>query len=282
MTKHLLVTGGTGNIGSAIVAELISHNYKVSVLCRSEQSATAAVKLGADVVHGEIENPDIWLECINSIDGLIHTACGFGENMGAIDLQLMQAIVKKASQRDAPLPLIYTSGCWVYGDHTETITEESAKASLPEFQWMLDNIDYLKEQPTIDLRVVSPVNVVSEQEHYVPQIMLWDMEQAGNPVVPDVENLSWSLVDRKNLAALYRLAYEKGQHGEEYVGCDHPAADVVELATALSTQAVSKVPIKEWIERYGDWAGGYALKQRFSSAKASAELGWQPKAIALG
>ncbi len=277
--KSVLVTGGTGNIGSAVVAELLQYDYQVSVLCRSEQSAEKALKLGAHVISGDIQQPEVWLEQLNQFDGLIHLACGFGEDMGQVDMALMRAVAQATAERDQTLTLLYTSGCWTYGNHSDLITEQTPKTSIPAFQWMLDSIAYLKQQPSIDLRVVSPVNVVDKEAPSVPPILLWELERMGQPCVPESEQLCWALVERGNLAELYRLVLEKGRAGEEYIAAGDEAVTVGGLGQQLSDQPVKVVPISEWQQVYGDWAQGYGLNQPFSSAKAIKELGWLPCSV---
>ncbi len=278
-SRSVLVTGGTGNIGSAIVAELVQHDYRVSVLCRSEQNESRARLMGAEVVSGGIKEPAAWLEELEHFDALIHTACGFGQDMGLIDMQFMKAITEDSSKRLSPLILIYTSGCWVYGNSEQIISEQTAKTPLPEFQWMQDSIDFLQAQPTIDLRVVSPANVVSKAQKNVPLILHWELDRCGQPCIPSIAQLSWSLVERNNLAELYRLVLEKGQRGEEYIGSGQAKVNVAELAGQLSPLPIKKVPIDEWCEHYGAWTEGYAMKQEFSSKKATTELGWQPRLV---
>ncbi len=275
----VLVTGGTGNVGSAVVAELLQHGHCVSVLCRSEQSENRARTMGAGVVAGSIEEPTHWLEALGRFDALIHTACGFGPDMGQIDLQLMNAIAQSSVKRKSPLTLVYTSGCWTYGNSERAISEQTPKNSMPEFQWMLDSIDFMQDKPNIDLRVVSPVNVVSKEQQSVPPILLWELERCGKPCIPSTEQLCWSLVDREDLAELYRLVLEKGKRGEEYIGAGDSEVDVVDIVARLSPLPVKKVPIIEWQELYGDWAGAYALRQPFTSDKAKTELGWQSRSV---
>jgi hypothetical protein len=90
------------------------------------------------------------------------------------------------------------------------ITETTPKHSVADFQWMLDNIAWLSDKENIDLRVVSPVNVVCEEEHYLPPILSWEIERCGHPVLPADETQTWPLVERTNLAELYRLVLERG------------------------------------------------------------------------
>lgn len=282
--QSVLVTGGTGNIGCAIVEELIQHNYRVYILCRSDESIKKAKALGAHSISGDIIEPSKWLHQLDSMDALIHTACGFEDNMGAIDKNLMEAIVlsqkKWKEKREEKLIFLYTTGCWNFGNHREVITENSDKKSIPEFQWMLDSSTFLKANSCVDTRLVSPVNVVSEELSFAPQILHWELEKHQRPCIPDVANLIWSLVDRYNLAELYRLALEKGHLGEEYIGTASDVS-VEQLAQQLSSQSVKKVPLDHWLETYGSWSRGYGLKQTFSNAKAVDQLGWQPKNIVL-
>ncbi|TIL67849.1 MAG: NAD-dependent epimerase/dehydratase family protein, partial [Mesorhizobium sp.] len=51
---RVLVTGGTGHIGSYIIPELIAAGHEVIGLARSDTSATAVSALGAKVRRGRV------------------------------------------------------------------------------------------------------------------------------------------------------------------------------------------------------------------------------------
>ena len=58
---HVFVTGGTGTIGSPVVAELLAHSHSVLALARSDRSAQALEAAGADVLHlGQDDLPVRW------------------------------------------------------------------------------------------------------------------------------------------------------------------------------------------------------------------------------
>ncbi len=276
--KSVLVTGGTGNIGGAIVQELIKHHYSVTVLCRSEQSAEKAQSYGAAVLHGDIGDPSGWSDGLGDFDALIHTACSFEEDMGDIDRLFIRTIAQEAEKRRDDLIVLYTTGCWNFGSHADKVHESTEKVPMADFKWMLENGDYLLQQRGVDVRFVSPVNVVDVEVGSVPPILHWELERHGQPCVPETKDLTWSLIDRRNLAELYRLVLENGQSGEEYIGSgsDH---SVQELAQSLSDEPLKYVPLSDWSVTYGSWSEGYGLKQLFSSQKAMQTLGWVPKPI---
>ncbi|WP_087025135.1 NAD-dependent epimerase/dehydratase family protein [Thaumasiovibrio subtropicus] len=278
MTSRILITGGTGSVGSAIVENLIDHGYTVTVLCRNEASQHNALAMGANVLPGDIEAPQYWIDEICHFETLIHTACSFGEDMGAIDRRFAEAIINATTQHSHNLLVLYTTGCWTFGAHDKVIDETYPKQSTPEFSWMIDNAAYLDNVPHIDLRRVSPVNVVTD-ELKVPPLLSLSAEDNDFIEIPNSAPLHWSLVERTSLADLYRLVMEKGQRGEEYIGADEVGLPVDALAAQVSTKPIKRVPIKTWMEKYGDWARGYSLNQRFSSQKAQTQLGWQPKKI---
>ncbi|WP_440054365.1 NAD-dependent epimerase/dehydratase family protein [Pseudoalteromonas sp. T1lg65] len=278
-TQKVIVTGGTGNIGSAVVSELLANDYVVYILCRSEVSALSAKQLGARVITGNIEQPESWLSWLDEATALIHTACGFNQNMGDIDIKLMKSICRYLSSRNLGITMIYTSGCWTYGESEQAITEQFPKLAIDDFTWMLSSIDYLRSQKCVDLRIVSPTNVVDKNELNVPPVFLWELKRCGHICLPGGVSQSWSVVERENLAELYRLVLELGEPGEEYIGVGEAKFNIVQWLKKTNDVDVLTDRISEWKSIYGNWVEGYALQQYFSSDKAIVELGWQPKAI---
>ena len=73
---HVFVTGGTGTIGSAVVAELLGNGHTVLALARSDDSAQAVKVAGADVLRGGLGDLDVLRAGAAQSDGVISLAFG--------------------------------------------------------------------------------------------------------------------------------------------------------------------------------------------------------------
>src|SRR4051794_1670571 len=70
----VFATGASGWIGAAVVPELLGAGHEVVGLARSEDSATALVKAGAEVQRGTLDDLDVLRSTAETSDGVIHLA----------------------------------------------------------------------------------------------------------------------------------------------------------------------------------------------------------------
>lgn len=71
---HVFVTGGTGTIGSAVVAELLTNGHTVLALARSDSAERTLKDAGADVLRGTIADLDVLRAGAAQSDGVITLA----------------------------------------------------------------------------------------------------------------------------------------------------------------------------------------------------------------
>ena len=69
---RIFVTGASGWIGSAVVAELLGSGHDVLGLARSEASAARVAALGAEVQPGSLEDLDVLRSAAERSDGVVH------------------------------------------------------------------------------------------------------------------------------------------------------------------------------------------------------------------
>jgi nucleoside-diphosphate-sugar epimerase len=91
---HVFVTGGTGTIGTPVVAELIGNGHTVLALARSDRSADALQRAGATTLRGGLADLDVLREGVAHADGVISLA--FSPNYSTAD-GLARAIAEEAT-----------------------------------------------------------------------------------------------------------------------------------------------------------------------------------------
>ena len=71
---QVFVTGGTGLIGSAVVAERVGHGHMVLALARSDASALAVERAGAQPLRGGLADLDVLRAGATQAEGVVHLA----------------------------------------------------------------------------------------------------------------------------------------------------------------------------------------------------------------
>lgn len=279
---RVLVLGGTGVIGSAVVRELTSRGHAVIGLARSEASARKLSELGAASLAGDIAMPGLWAAKLPALDAVVHAACDFDSDMGAIDLHLLDTLLPALATRLERPRFVYTGGGWLFGTTGDAIaTEATPLDPLPAFAWMVPNLQRVLATPGIDGIVIHPAMVYSAGGGVFRRFAA---DAAAGRAVKVVagENIRWPLVHTDDLAHLYALALERAPPRSSYVGAAIEGFPVGRIARAFAKHfrvpdhAPQIVSVEEIVSELGEWARGYALDQHLSGEKARAELGWRP------
>lgn len=77
MIKHVLITGGTGYLGSHIIKELLSQGHAVSVLIRTYSSLSRLEFFKEKLNFVNVDDVKVFFEK-EKIDGIIHVATNYG------------------------------------------------------------------------------------------------------------------------------------------------------------------------------------------------------------
>ncbi|WP_241525563.1 NAD-dependent epimerase/dehydratase family protein [Pseudophaeobacter leonis] len=241
---NILILGGTGSIGSAVTAELVAAHHQVVGLCRSQASAKKLTALGARPVQGDLRAPKGWYDALQNADAVIQVACTFEDNMGAVDSLTIEAIGQEARRRRQPLRVLYTGGCWLYGETGDLIASEtSARRPIPAFAWMEQNAGSLLEDPNLNCCVVHPAMVYHESGGGVFARML-QQASVGLPLeVWGSLHTRWPLVHRRDLARAYRMLIERPGLGGHYNVAAQSGVPVQEILTEIVTRHRHAAPM---------------------------------------
>ena len=145
---RVFVLGGTGSIGAPIVRALVQRGHDVWALARSDLSAAKLGEFGATPIAGDISSPEQWAGKLPLVEAIIHAACDFSPEMGAIDARLLDVLLPTLAAPPTRRRLIYTGGGWLFGATGGDIaTEQSPFRPLPAFAWMVPHLRRILRLP---------------------------------------------------------------------------------------------------------------------------------------
>lgn len=275
--------GGTGTIGTAVVAELVSRNHQVLALSRSEKSDRLLTLAGAVPFRGSLTEPDHWAEAAVASDAIIQAAATFGEDMGDVDAKAMQALVQASETQVEPTRLIYTGGCWLYGETgDEMAVEDRPFDPLPSFSWMVRHAQMLMDVPKLLTAVVHPAMVYDMRDGGVFHGFL-SAARAGHRIeIWGSEVTRWPLIESSDLARVYCDLVEHSELVGYFNAVAEAGVTVGRIASVISEAYGSPAEpilrtVDEAVKDNGAWARGPTLDQQMSAQKLQSAVGWRPQ-----
>lgn len=279
----VLILGGTGSIGSAVTPELVAQGHEVIGLCRSDTSAQKLVKMGALPHFGDLADPETWSAPLAQVDAVIQLAITFEEDMGAVDAAAMAAIQAEARRRQDPLRLIYTGGCWLYGETRDRVAcEASPQRPISAFAWMQETAEALLRDKSLSCCVIHPAMVYHEDGGGAFTRMI-ERAQRGIPFeVWGSLNTRWPLVHRRDLARAYGMLLTQQQLTGHFNVAAQSGVKVRDILTEVARRHQHDASYvvrsrKHLMFKYGAWAEGPTLDQQMSATRIAQACNWQPE-----
>ena len=269
MVMKILLTGGTGFIGSAVLDQLVAAGHRVTAVVRSQKSSLRVQDAGATGIIGDLFDPE-WLAAeLRGHDAAIHTAAGSDER----DVVLNDAVIDAAIAAFAGTtkPFIHTGGIWAYGNNA-SITEASPLDAPALTAWRAAGEQRVLESG-IKASIVQP-GIVYGYGKGIPAILAGSVD-AGTVSWFGTGEQRWTTVHVDDLADLYVRVLEQAPGGRTYIGVSGHNPTVRELGEALGGTIAAETP-EETVERLGGFGEALLLDQQASGQRARSELGWQP------
>ncbi len=238
-----LVTGGSGVVGRALLAELASRNRNVRALVRSDQAASTVEVLGATPVRGDVLDKRSLAAAVDGCDVVYHVA-GSNEMCLADPSVLFRVNVDgsrntlRAAAAAGVRRMVYTSSATTLGEERGSVGDEWS----PHRGWFLSNYErskyeaeqaLLSDRTDVELVVVNPSSVQGPGRASGTGKLFLDIL---NGKIPAVIDSRFSIIDIEDCARGHILAETNGVPGERYVlsGCTLSTAEAVQLLESIT------------------------------------------------
>ncbi len=279
---RILVTGGTGLIGSAVVAELLGNGHTALVLARSDASALAAEAAGAKSLRGALADLDVLRAGVAEADGVIHLAF-------ANDFSSPEALAKAVAEETAALatvgealvgsdrPFVTVSGTpWVPGRVSTESDPVPTEGPVGGRGRAVTAVLGLAARGVRSTTIRLPRTVHNHGTGGFAGLLTNIARQTGVSGYPGDGEQRWPAVHARDAAVLFRLALERAEAGTAWHAVADEGDKVRDIAAVIGRRLglpVEPVPA----ETYGPLGPIFATDQPSSSTHTRRTLGWEPK-----
>lgn len=278
---HVFVTGGTGQIGSAVVAELLGHGHTVLALTRSDASALAVKQAGAEPLRGSLTDLDVLREGAARADGVIHLAF-------ANDFSSAEAVERSVAEEREALetlgealvgsgrPLLTVSGTpRVPGRISTEADPLPTEGPVGGRAIAVAELLGLSARGVRTAAIRLPRTVHNRGDGGFAGMLTAIARQTGVSGYPGDGTQRWPAVHTLDAAVLFRLALENAEAGTAWHAVADEGDAVRDIAAVIGRRLGLPVePVPE--ETYGPLGPAFAADQPSSSAHTRQALGWEP------
>ena len=281
----VFILGGTGSIGTAIVAELVRRSHQVIGLSRSKKSDEQLSLVGARPFRGDLSAPSEWVNAAMSCDAIVQVAATFGDDMADVDAVAMSALIKAAEEQSELKRLIYTGGCWLYGETGDEIaTEDRPFNPLQSFAWMIKHAEQLLQVRNLSTAVIHPAMVYHGNGGGVFSRFLSSAKTVNPIEIWGSAATRWPLIERTDLARVYCDLLERPDLTGYFNAVAEEGVAVSDIASSISEACGSQQEfvvrsVQDVVNENGAWAKGPTLDQQMSGQKLKAATGWKPQIL---
>lgn len=278
---RVFVTGGTGLIGSAVVAELLGNGHTVLALARSDASARAAEAAGAETIRGGLADLDVLRTGAARSDGVIHLA--FSNDFSSVD-----AVDHAVAEETAALlalgetlvgtdrPLVTVSGTPSVPGAVSTENDPLPTDGLVGGRGRTVNaILGLAARGVRSTAIRLPRTVHNQGNGGFAGLLTQMARQTGVSGYPGDGAQRWPAVHALDAAVLFRLALESAPAGTAWHAVADEGDAVRDIAAVIGRRL--GLPVESLPEaNFGPFGAIFGMDQPSSSARTREALGWEP------
>lgn len=309
---RVVVTGGAGFVGGAVVRVLRARGDHVVALVRDAGKTGPLGTLGCEIVASDLSDRAALVPLLAGADAVIHGAGSYRVGISPSERPAMwdanvgttERVLAAAIEAGVPR-IVYISTVNVFGNTHGRIVDESYRRDLSEgFLSSYDETKYRAHEVALE-RIAggAPVVIVMPSQVYGPRDHSGIGEQLrlaneGKLAYRALDDLGIGLVHVDDLASGIVAALDRGHLGESYVlsGPTVTLADAMALAAGLAGRPLPWIRVPTVVLRtlspFGRLIGQANLREVISaadgvtywasSAKAESVLGFRTRSIEDG
>lgn len=307
-----LVTGTSGFVGSAVARRLAVDGHDIRVLLRPTSDRRNLDGLDAEIVEGDLAEPESLKAAVKGCDAVFHVAADYriwvpdgGASMYRSNVDGSRELVRAACEAGVSR-IVYTSSVAVlYPLPGTEVSDESSTATVDDMISHYKKSKFLAEEEVMQLvrEESAPVVIVNPSAPFGPRdikptptgrIVL----DAAKGRMPAYLDTGLNAVHVDDVAEGHILAFDKGEIGERYVlgGDNITLREIIEIVTeyagrsgpwlklpqaplypvAWAAELLARVTGREPVVTV-DALRMAAKHMYYSSDKARARLGYAPR-----
>ncbi|OMC33956.1 3-beta hydroxysteroid dehydrogenase [Mycobacterium colombiense] len=281
---RVFITGASGGIGSAVVAELLTAGHRVVGLARSDAAAATISALGAEPLRGDITDLDVLRTAAGDADGVVYLAFShdFSRAGDAIGDEARAVAALGEALVDSGKALVLANGTPAAAGRTST-EDDPFNVDGPMAgrgrtgQAVID----LARRGVRSAVVRLPRSVHDAGGRYgFAGILIQAARQRGVSAYVGDGAQRWPAVHRDDAAALFRLALEQAPPGSVLHAVGDEGDPMRAIAEVIGRRlGVPVAPAAA--ESFGPLGAIFAADQPSSSALTRERFGWKPTGPSL-
>ena len=272
---RVFVTGASGGIGSAVVAELIAADHQIVGLARSEVSATSIDRLGGEPLRGDIADLDVLQAAASDTDGVIFLAFSndFNNFEAGIEAEARAVAALGEALADTGKPLVLAGGTPAVPGRPSTEDDPFPMGGRGATgQAVID----LAKRGVRSSVVRLPRSVHDAGGRYgFASMLIQAARGSGVSAYVGDGTQRWPAVHRDDAASLFRVALERAPAGSVLHAVGDEADPMRAIAEVIGRRL--GVPVESSpAENFGPLGPFFAVDQPSSSALTRQRFAWQP------
>ncbi|MFP5342495.1 MAG: NAD-dependent epimerase/dehydratase family protein [Candidatus Limnocylindria bacterium] len=314
---NVLITGGNGFIGQAVVRRLVGRGDRVVAIVRDPDRAPVVRDLGVELRRGDLTRVPAIVDAMRGCDAVIHLAGDYRVGIAASERPAMLDANVGSTTRvlDAMATsgigrLVHASTIGVFGNTRGRIVDERYRRDVADgFLSWYDETKFLAHR-AVEERIGSglPVVIAMIGTAYGPgdhSSLGRELERAYRGTAPFIAigDTGLSAVHVDDTAAGLLGALDRGRPGESYIlgGENLRLRDAMAVAARVGGRRPPRLELPTALVRLGSYApaslarlaglpddlrevarASIGVTYWASSAKAATELGYRPRDLASG